>query len=272
MAEQPHSIGSGTGAGAGASPNKPGLTPTPGSGAGSHAAPGGAGTASRPGAGGGSASPGASPGGGAGVPSSPGTGAGSQPSGAGSQSGTVSPNVRDSLDRLERGVKQGDAGSIVNELKSGAGELKTAAVEHGRHLLESAKDQATGFADQRKDDVARSVSDIASSLRESGRQFGERPNIQAFVGSAADGLEQLAAGLRERSFADIYSDVENYARRSPVTVGAVAAVAGFLLARFIKASAEDMADARAASHRRADAMTPPSGTASRPSASAPVQG
>lgn len=139
-----------------------------------------------------------------------------------------------------------DLGDVADNIKDAAGDLKSAAVEQGKQLLESAREQATSFADQRKNDAAQSVSDLASSLRETGKSFDERPNIAAFVGSAADGLEQLASGLRDRSFADIYADVEDYARRSPVTVGLAAAAAGFLLARFIKSSADELAEAGAA--------------------------
>ncbi len=109
----------------------------------------------------------------------------------------------------------------------------------------TAWDSAVALANARND-AAQSVADLASSLRETGKSFGERPNIQAFVGTAADGLDQLTTGLKERSFTDIYADIEAYARRSPATVGAVAVVAGFLLARFIKSSAEDLQDSRAA--------------------------
>ena len=42
------------------------------------------------------------------------------------------------------------------------------------------------------------------------------------------------------------SHLERYARRSPATVGAAAVVAGFILARFIKSSAESLAQANAA--------------------------
>lgn len=153
------------------------------------------------------------------------------------------------VDRIESKTKDPDLDDIAQEVKGVAGDLKTAAVEQGRHLYEAAREQATSFADQRKNDAAQSVADLASSLRETGRSFGERPNIQAFVGSAADGLDQLAGGLRDRSFADIYGDVERYARRSPATVGAVAVVAGFLLARFIKSSADGLSESHAASQR-----------------------
>lgn len=158
----------------------------------------------------------------------------------------LGPQVADAADRVVDKAAKGDLGEVAQELKDAAGDLKGAAVEHGKALFESAKGQATGFVDERKNEAARSVAEIAASLRETGNSFGERPNIQAFVGSAADGLEQLATSIQERSFADLYSDAEAYARRSPVTVAAVAAVAGFLLARFIKSSSEELAETGAA--------------------------
>lgn len=166
----------------------------------------------------------------------------------------------DAIDRIERKVKNGGGvGDVTDEVKGAAGDLKSAAVNQSRQLYETARSQATSFADQRKNDAAQSVADLAASLRETGGTFGERPNIQAFVGSAADGLEQLADGLRDRSFAEIYSDVEDYCRRSPMTVAAGAAVAGFLLARFIKASSDDLSEkgaaARASAGRRATSPT-----------------
>lgn len=141
---------------------------------------------------------------------------------------------------------EADLGGLASEAQAVAGDLKSAAFEQGRQLYEDAKQHATSYADERKNDAARSVSDIASSLRETGRGFGERPNIKAFVDNAADGLDQLASGLRERSFAELYGEAESYARRSPVLVSAVAAAAGFVLARFIKSSADELSEASAA--------------------------
>lgn len=143
-------------------------------------------------------------------------------------------------------AEAGDLKTIASEVAS---EIAGTAAEQGRSLLDAAKGTATSFADQRKDNAAQSIAGIASSLRETGDTFGEQPSLKAFVGTAADGLDQLATGLRDRSYADIYADVEALARRQPLTFGVGAAVAGFLLARFIKSSAEDMADANAARAR-----------------------
>lgn len=164
-------------------------------------------------------------------------------------SDALSEKAADAIDRIGDRAKTGGAAGAVDEAKNAATDIKAAALDQGKQLYETAKVQATGFADQRKNDAAQSVTDLASSLRETGKTFGDRPNIQAFVGSAADGLEQLADGLRERSFAEIYADVEDYARRSPATVGAVAVVAGFLLARFIKSSSDELSGKGAVARR-----------------------
>lgn len=125
-------------------------------------------------------------------------------------------------------------------LKSDVGEMAGAAVERGRHFLDSARDQATGYVDKRKDDVAQSVADFATSLKESTRSFEDRPNIQAFVDGAAQGLDQLAGTIRERSFAEIFNEVESVMRRRPAAFAATTFAAGFLVARFIKSSAETL--------------------------------
>jgi hypothetical protein len=115
-----------------------------------------------------------------------------------------------------------------------------AAVERGRHFVETARGQATDYVDRRKSDIAQSVADFATSLRESTSSFDDRPNIRAVADSAAEGLEQLADSIRDRSFADMFNDFEDMTRRHPATVAAVSVAVGFLAARFIKSTAEDL--------------------------------
>lgn len=130
-----------------------------------------------------------------------------------------------------------------DNIKDDVGQMAGAAVEQGRHFLDSAKAQATSYVDKRKDDAAQSVSDLAHSLRDTLKQFDDRPNIRAFADSAAEGLEQLAETIRSRSFNEIFGDVEQVMRRRPGTVAAATLVAGFLTARFIKSSADGIREA-----------------------------
>lgn len=149
-----------------------------------------------------------------------------------------------------------DEAHVSPSMRAAADELKDAAWEQGRTMFDGARRQAASYADDRKNEAAESVSGLAASLRETGQSFGERPNLRSFVDGAADGLEQLADGLRERSFTELYGEAEAYARRSPLVVGAVAAAAGFLLARFIKSSADDLSEAAARADDEARAPRP----------------
>src|SRR5690349_8570216 len=98
-------------------------------------------------------------------------------------------------------------------LKDGVGQIAEGALVSERSFVESAKAQTIDFIDRRKDDAAESVADLARSLRESSKPFDDRPNIRAFFDSAADGLDQLAGSIRERSTAEIYEEMETIVRQ-----------------------------------------------------------
>jgi ElaB/YqjD/DUF883 family membrane-anchored ribosome-binding protein len=125
-------------------------------------------------------------------------------------------------------------------LKGDVGDIAGVAAERSRYFIDSAREQATDYVDRRKDDIAQSVADFATTLRESTHSFDERPNIRAVVDTAAEGLEQLADSIRERTFADFFNEFEDVVRRRPATVAAVSVAVGFLAARFIKSTAEDL--------------------------------
>src|SRR3954451_126897 len=125
-------------------------------------------------------------------------------------------------------------------LKGDVGDIAGAAVERSRYFIDTAREQATDYVDRRKDDIAQSVADFATTLRESTHSFDERPNIRAVVDTAAEGLEQLADSIRERTFADFFNEFEDVVRRRPATAAAVSVAMGFLAARLIKSTAEDL--------------------------------
>ncbi len=158
-------------------------------------------------------------------------------------------------DHQKRASGSGDWEQIKDDVTGAASEAAAAATDRGREFIASARDQAAGYVDRRKDSAAQSVEDIASSLRESGSAFDDRPNVKAFVDSAAEGLESLAEEIRDRSFAELYADVEEFARRRPTAFAAAAGIAGFMLARFLKSSADDAEYRRQeASRARSDRM------------------
>lgn len=140
--------------------------------------------------------------------------------------------------RGSRGLAE--EGAELTALKDDVGDLADAAVERGRGFVEAARTQATDYAQSRKGDAARSVGDLAEALRTSSQSFEDRPNIRAVIDSAAEGLDQLSGTIRDRSFTDLYADAEAVARRSPAVAAAAGALAGFVLARLIKASSDTL--------------------------------
>jgi hypothetical protein len=144
-------------------------------------------------------------------------------------------------------------------IKEDVSEMAGAAVDQGRQFLHSAREQATGYMDQRKDAVAQSIADFGQSLRDACAQFDDRPNIKTVVDSAADGIDQLAESIRARSFNELFDEAEDLIRRRPGTVAAATMVAGFLVARFIKASAENIREEQ--EQRRRAASRRPGGQA-----------
>jgi ElaB/YqjD/DUF883 family membrane-anchored ribosome-binding protein len=137
-----------------------------------------------------------------------------------------------------QGATGGQTTPEWDALKGEVGDMAETAMDQGRELLDSARNQATGYVDQRKNDAAESVAGLANTLRESAGSFGDSPSIQAVADNAAKRLEQLAGNIRERSLTDILDDVETMVRQRPAIAAAVTLTAGFLLARFVKASAD----------------------------------
>ena len=144
---------------------------------------------------------------------------------------------------LGQGATGAGTGTDWDDLKGEVGGMAEDAMERGRQFLDSAKEQATSYVDQRKDEAAQTIVELAKSLRDTGGAFGERPNVRALVDGAANGLEQFAGSIRSRNFADIFGDVEAAVRRRPALAAAATMAAGFLLARFVKASADQMRQA-----------------------------
>ena len=154
------------------------------------------------------------------------------------QQNTGKPNQDQRNDQRASGGAQPPAD--LGALKDDVSQVAEAAVERGRQFVDSAREQATGYVEQRKGAVAQSVADLARALREASQPFDDRPNIKAFVDNAAGGLDQLADTIRSRGVAEIYSDVEDILRRRPAAVAATTLAAGFLISRFIKASADNL--------------------------------
>jgi hypothetical protein len=148
---------------------------------------------------------------------------------------------------MNRDEITGAAASAVDRLAQTGREtyqdVKTRAVDAASQAASAAKAEALGRAETAKDTIADEGRRLADSLR-SASQGGD-DSVQAKVlNVVADSVADLSESLRGRSFEELLSQAQGFARRNPGAFVAAAALAGFALARFARASAPqaDVAD------------------------------
>ncbi|UMY18101.1 hypothetical protein MMB17_01725 [Methylobacterium organophilum] len=130
----------------------------------------------------------------------------------------------------------------LQDVKHEVEDLADTAVERGLGFAAALRSNAISYAEGKKGEASQSVASVAASLRDSGKSFEDKPNLKAFFDTAAEGLDDLAGSIERRSFADLYTEAETYARRAPVTVAVATFAAGFLLSRFVKATSRPETD------------------------------
>jgi len=119
------------------------------------------------------------------------------------------------------------------DFSTAAGELKSAARETAGHVGEEVRD----FAEEQKTAGADNVARLGRAVHGAAEQLGrELPQAAGFIHSAADTLQSASSTLRERSIEDMVAGFRDFARRQPAAAFAGSVLAGFALARFMKAS------------------------------------
>jgi hypothetical protein len=128
------------------------------------------------------------------------------------------------------------SGGLAETGRGAYEQAKSKAMDAMSRTTEAAKAQAMDQAETAKDALASSAERLAQSLR--GATDGGDDSVQArLMAAAADTITDMSNSLRGRSFNQILSDADAFARRNPGAFVAAAALAGFALARFARASA-----------------------------------
>lgn len=114
------------------------------------------------------------------------------------------------------------------------------AKEYTKDMAGRAKEQGRSMFDEQKDSAARQVDSAAHAFRNTAEQLQGEGQSQAsrYVGMFAEQLESFGGQLRHKNMDSLIRDAEDLARRSPGVFLAGSVVAGFVLARFLKSSAE----------------------------------
>ena len=130
------------------------------------------------------------------------------------------------------------AASVVEKVKESGGE----AVESLRDLASDVQNNVTSRADQAKESLAEGGHRLADSLRSTASQQGDGTLQGAMLGAVAGSVADMSDTLHGQSLSNIVANVQGMARRNPGAFILGAAVAGFALARFSRASADTVRD------------------------------
>jgi hypothetical protein len=104
---------------------------------------------------------------------------------------------------------------------------------------EPVKQQARDFAERQKQAGAEQIGGVARAVKGTAEQLErELPFAAEYVRQAADSLEGAADTLRQKSVDDIAHSIADFARQQPAAFLGGAVLAGFVLARFLKSSAD----------------------------------
>ena len=122
-----------------------------------------------------------------------------------------------------------DAGAAAQER---LGDLRDAALSS----LDEAKSTATEKAGEAKAQAADEISRTARGLEAAAEEMEGSPLQQDLLREAADGLKQIAHAVEGKSLGTMAAELSEFGRQNPVAYLGGAALVGFALARFARAS------------------------------------
>ena len=146
-------------------------------------------------------------------------------------------DVKDAAaDVVEEGrSRMGDALRKAQDTAQGA---KEALVAGASSTLATVRDVAVEKADEARESLSDVGQRLAATLERASSE-GEGDALKSRVlTSVAQGLTTASDALRQRSVADLTSDMKTLAKRHPGAFMAAAAVVGFAAARFVRSSSK----------------------------------
>jgi hypothetical protein len=135
----------------------------------------------------------------------------------------------------EKPVEQ--AKEKVGELAQQASQKVSETRVQGQQYIRKAVEDQSSQAGQKVHSIAQDVRSIGSELRNQGKETPAR-----YADTFADQSERLASYLRTTDGERMLRDAEQFARRNPWAVIAGGIAAGFVAARFLKASSQKRTD------------------------------
>jgi len=106
-------------------------------------------------------------------------------------------------------------------------------------LVDLARDQVRLRISDQQVNLASSLEQVATAIRQTGQQLGSQPEQEAlahYIDAAANQVDQIAEMLGSKDLEELATTIGSYARRQPAPFLAAAFALGFAGVRFFKSS------------------------------------
>ncbi|HEX2138488.1 MAG TPA: YtxH domain-containing protein [Woeseiaceae bacterium] len=142
--------------------------------------------------------------------------------------------------------REGDTRELVHDAKEQgqkitdqAADLFDEAKHQATDAMRSVKEKARDMAEEQKSAGAEQIKGVARAMQTAADELEQQmPAAAGYVREAASGVERFSSSLRNRSIDELVSSFNNFAKNQPTAFFGASVLAGFVLSRFLKSSAE----------------------------------
>lgn len=129
---------------------------------------------------------------------------------------------------------------VAQQAKDQVKDLASQAKDQTVEMAHQAQDQVTNLVARQKEQAAERLGGLAGALHDAARQLEQKDadGFGRYAHRAADQVDKASRYLRDKDLPTLVRDTEGFARRHPDLFLGGSLVAGVLLARFLKSSAE----------------------------------
>lgn len=126
--------------------------------------------------------------------------------------------------------------STSSDTKAAADDLANSAKSTAQDLAHGASSKAADAAHKAQANAATEMKDVASALRHAAEDLRQGSPQERTLSQIANGIADASEAIRDKDLGEIVSDMGTFARRNPAVFLGGAALLGFAVTRFAKAS------------------------------------
>jgi len=138
------------------------------------------------------------------------------------------------------GSEQGGTTTAGRPAGTSATGTSPSAADSESGMTDRLRDKASSQLNTQKDRATEGLGSVAQAVRQSTKQLREQDHdtLAGYVEQAADQIDRLSRGLRNKDVGELARDAQRFARRRPALFVGSAFAIGLVGARFFKSSAE----------------------------------